>query len=217
MVEKEIDMAKFSKRLKETRVEKNFDTQQKLAKEVGISTQALSSYESFGKNKNKGKMPRLDTLFKLAYALGVSLDYLCGLCDSPSIADSPIRSEYDVARTILRLAEVVPCYAEIAERKLDDAEYDFYNDDVPDPDLHRKELPLVRLFIDDQKLADFVSVFLKLKDLSDNGNMDPDICNSLVDAKLNTLSGQKLRMHSNRSMGLSNTEWFKLEFLKESK
>jgi len=62
----------FAKRLKEARVELKM-TQAKLGKKSGgITTKSISNYE------NAEKTPSLDSAYRLAEALGVSIDWLCG-------------------------------------------------------------------------------------------------------------------------------------------
>ena len=60
----------FGERLKESRIRKGLK-QSELAKEVGVSSNTISSYE------NGGKMPSLDIAFRIANALDESLDYMC--------------------------------------------------------------------------------------------------------------------------------------------
>lgn len=62
----------FSERLKETRLSREL-TQKQLAEQAQMAVTSYSSYE-------KGaKKPPLDAAFRLAQALNVSLDWLCGL------------------------------------------------------------------------------------------------------------------------------------------
>jgi len=60
------------KKLKKLRNKKGW-SQERLAREAGISYQTLIKIE-----QDRIKSPRLDTLIKLAKALGVSLDRLVG-------------------------------------------------------------------------------------------------------------------------------------------
>jgi transcriptional regulator with XRE-family HTH domain len=65
----------FAKRLREARKAANL-TQSELCKMSGVTAATISAYESF--DGNKGKNPSLDNALKLAQALNVSLDWLCG-------------------------------------------------------------------------------------------------------------------------------------------
>jgi len=62
----------YLKNLKKLRNKKGW-SQEKLAREAGISYQTLIKIE-----QNRIKNPRLETLIKIAKALGVSLDKLVG-------------------------------------------------------------------------------------------------------------------------------------------
>lgn len=72
----ELNMTIFSKRLKEARTDKNM-TQKELAEKTGVSSVMISAYES--KNTSSGKNPALNNIYAIATALGVSIDWLCGL------------------------------------------------------------------------------------------------------------------------------------------
>lgn len=72
-----IEIKTFSQRLRDTRV-KNGLTQAALAKKIGVSTQTISSYESFD-SVTGGKTPSLTNAISIAKTLGVSLDWLCGI------------------------------------------------------------------------------------------------------------------------------------------
>lgn len=67
-------MTEFSKRLKELRMEAGL-SQDKLAKEVGLTHTAIGLWEQ-GK-----RVPNLDAVVELAKFFKVSIDYLAGLED----------------------------------------------------------------------------------------------------------------------------------------
>lgn len=73
------DVALFHSRLKELREARNM-TQEQLAKAIGEKQSTLAGWEG-----GRG-FPRYTTLFKLAEYLEVSLDYLAGRSDVPTIA-----------------------------------------------------------------------------------------------------------------------------------
>ncbi len=74
----ELNMTLFSKRLKEARTDKNM-TQKELSEKSGVSTVMISAYER--SNTNSGKNPALNNIYAIATALGVSIDWLCGLTE----------------------------------------------------------------------------------------------------------------------------------------
>lgn len=77
-MQKEIDMAVFAKRLKEARAERGL-TQKELAAMSGVSTVMISSYERT--DAETGKNPALSSVFAIANALDVSIDWLCGITE----------------------------------------------------------------------------------------------------------------------------------------
>ena len=74
----ELNMTIFSKRLKEARADKNM-TQKDLSEKSGVSTVMISAYER--NNTSSGKNPALNNIYAIATALGVSIDWLCGLTE----------------------------------------------------------------------------------------------------------------------------------------
>lgn len=75
----------FSERLRETRRSKNL-TQAQLAKLSGVTAATISAYEST--DNKKGCNPSLDNALKLAEALDISLDWLCGSIVNKDKADT---------------------------------------------------------------------------------------------------------------------------------
>ena len=84
-------------------------TQPQLAEKMGVSTQTISSYESV----ENGKKPELGNAIKLAEALNVSIDYLCGKDDfEPQPETKPeinLQSMYDVVKILEHLDDVLIC------------------------------------------------------------------------------------------------------------
>lgn len=73
----------FSQRLRDTRRKKNI-TQAQLARQSGVTAATISAYENT--DSKKGCNPSLESAAKLAEALSVSLDWLCGFAtDKKSI------------------------------------------------------------------------------------------------------------------------------------
>lgn len=73
------DKELFANRLKEARNSKNM-TQTELSELTGVSLMMISSYENT-KTKS-GKNPAFNNVYLLANALGVSIDWLCGISDN---------------------------------------------------------------------------------------------------------------------------------------
>lgn len=74
----------FAQRLKYCREHAKLK-QNELAIKAGVTPTALSTYEAFTTSPN-GKKPSLHSAVKLAKALGVSLDWLCGIDDAPKVS-----------------------------------------------------------------------------------------------------------------------------------
>lgn len=68
-------MAIFARRLRKAR-ERAKLRQCDLSEKAGVTAATISAYESY--DGSKGKRPSLDNALKLATALNVSLDWLCG-------------------------------------------------------------------------------------------------------------------------------------------
>lgn len=82
----------FAKRIKETRENAGIK-QFELAKIVNITPTTLSAYELFDATST-GKKPSLHNAIEIAKALGVSLDWLCGLSNEIQAPDSKLLSAF---------------------------------------------------------------------------------------------------------------------------
>ncbi len=87
----------FAQRLKEARTAAKL-TQAELCKMSGVTAATISAYESA--DGSKGKNPSLDNALKLAQALGISLDWLCG-----SIVSKPQIQITDFLKMLVKLDE----------------------------------------------------------------------------------------------------------------
>lgn len=92
-----MDSTIFARRLKEARTASKL-TQTELSKLSGVTPATISAYECA--DGLKGKNPSLDNALKLAQALNVSLDWLCG-----SIVSSPKTQITDFLKLLVRLNE----------------------------------------------------------------------------------------------------------------
>ena len=77
-------MGEFGKRLRELRIMREI-TQEQLAEKADISRVMIGRYET------TDQLPALDTLVRIADALGVSTDYLLGRTEA---IDAPFAGEY---------------------------------------------------------------------------------------------------------------------------
>lgn len=72
----------FARRMKKAREDKGMK-QNELAKAVGVTPTTISAYEK-SDNEGNGKKPTLENAKSIAEALGVSIDWLCGITESKS-------------------------------------------------------------------------------------------------------------------------------------
>lgn len=98
----QLNMTLFSKRLKEARTDINM-TQKELSEISGVSTVMLSAYER--NNTQSGKNPALNNIYAIATALGVSIDWLCGLSEETYIVKD--KSEVDTESFLYAVVELV--------------------------------------------------------------------------------------------------------------
>ncbi len=74
----------FAQRMKQAR-EENKILQKNLAALVGVTPTTISSYEK-ADTEGHGKNPTLENAHAIAEALGLSLDWLCGMSDNKKVA-----------------------------------------------------------------------------------------------------------------------------------
>lgn len=111
-----MDNTIFAQRLKEARIASKL-TQIELSKMSGVTPATISAYECA--DGSKGKNPSLDNALKLAQALNVSLDWLCG-----SIVSNPKIQITDFLKLLVRIDEII---TSPAVDKVDFADYDNRN------------------------------------------------------------------------------------------
>lgn len=127
----------FSERLKESRKANNL-TQAELCKLSGVTSATISAYEST--DDKKGCNPSLDNAIKLANALNVSLDWLCGTTSNKSkieITDFlkvlvKLRESVDLAIDTVELAneetlKLFPNANKVLSDDIDDRRIDYMN------------------------------------------------------------------------------------------
>jgi transcriptional regulator with XRE-family HTH domain len=90
----------FSKRLKEIRLFNNL-TQQAIADILGVARASISKYEA-GISE-----PTIDTLIKVAKYFDVSIDYLLGNSNIPSISNSENKTDLSTALNLINIGASV--------------------------------------------------------------------------------------------------------------
>lgn len=107
-------MDSFSKRLKELRESKGW-TQDELANKLGVSRPAVAGYES----EEKNRIPRKETLSKIADLFGVTTDYLLGRVDFVKEGEEPYyalseKDEKDIAKRLEKIMNDLESDASLA-------------------------------------------------------------------------------------------------------
>ena len=104
----------LSKRIKQLR-ESHGETQQKMAENLGVSQQTIAGWEKGQRN------PSLETLSTLADYFGVSVDYLLGRTDIPSIYIHDIEVDSKHGRIASTQKDLSPEYQEQVRAKVQNA------------------------------------------------------------------------------------------------
>lgn len=100
MTDGKFDIELFKQRLYEARERAGFSTNAALAAASGASSASIGNYMN-GKRTPRGLLD----LVPIAKALGVSLDYLCGLSDDPKPSERfALETYYDVGRILDKLS-----------------------------------------------------------------------------------------------------------------
>ena len=129
------DIKFFSERLRTVRTKKGL-SQADLAKAIGVSAATISSYET----ANGAKIPALDKAEAIAEALGVSLDWLCGL----TAPDTEEQNTIDVLKGLANAIEIL---------KLDVNYFDGNGIYSQSMDISAKNLILMQFLMDLNKIS----------------------------------------------------------------
>jgi len=155
----------FSARLNSLRRAKGL-TQSQLGELAGISSAVVSKYET-------GRTPPLDAAINIARALGVSLDYLCGLSNECQTDDN-FTTHRDLLRLLFRLSKIAVVYSRAKkctvrdDHLVLDGSYDFAFDMMyPDYDFRKK-------------LVDFEN----LLSLCNSSAIGPDVVSAWIDKQV---------------------------------
>lgn len=118
------DLSVFSQRLKEARVSCGF-TQQDLAQKANVTAATISSYENSTSSKESklAKFPSLDKVVAIAEALGVSIDWLCGL----ELKSTDVSEE-----KYYRLSTILYCIEEFLQKTNCDVNYNIQSEYIGD-------------------------------------------------------------------------------------
>lgn len=174
----EIDDQKFATRLKESFDKSSYQNQKEIANECGISEGTLSGWFK-GNNLPKG----LSTIVPLCKALGVSLDYLCGLSEDPHSNKSTDKVElqtYDEAFQMVQLLKNCFRDNEIEHWREGPSQYELTDQ--------------FRIIIRDSTLIDFIQQYNVIVDAKQNLQLPDDRKKMMFDDLFKALAEQRKKV-----------------------
>lgn len=155
----------FPKRLKEARQNKGLNMAE-LAEKTGITASAISSYERTEETgKAKPKIPSIENAMKLAIALGVSIDWLCGM---DIVASNSEFTEIQIAEKCLSAVETL---LQICDK----SEVDLYQLDSIGGYIEYTEIKLFNTLI-----SRFAGELKSAYSLTDNSNLSDEVKKALI-------------------------------------
>lgn len=155
----------FPKRLKEARQNKGLNMAE-LAEKTGITASAISSYEKAeGNGKSKPKIPSVENAMKLAIALGVSIDWLCGMDLATSNSEF---TEIQIAEKCLSAVEILlqVCY----NSEVDLVQYNEFS--------KHGDYTEIKLF--NTLISKFADELKSAYSLTDNSNLSDEVKKALI-------------------------------------
>ena len=190
----------FSERLKESRKANNL-TQAELCKLSGVTSATISAYEST--DDKKGCNPSLDNAIKLANALNVSLDWLCGTTSNKSKIEIT-----DFLKTLVKLRESVNLAIDTVDLANDENKKvlpnatkllnsdDFIRDLITDleqtAERNGEQFTYTENFIyfDNFYISKFLSEWQKIYDLYSSKTIDENLYNLWLDKQYKDIDQQ---------------------------
>ena len=190
----------FSERLKESRKANNL-TQAELCKLSGVTSATISAYEST--DDKKGCNPSLDNAIKLANALNVYLDWLCGTNSNKSKIEIT-----DFLKTLVKLRESVSLAIDTVDLANDENKRvlpnatrllnsdDFIRDLITDleqtAERNGEQFTYTENFIyfDNFHISKFLSEWQKMYDLYSSKTIDENLYNLWLDKQYKDIDQQ---------------------------
>lgn len=171
----------FSERLKEARLAAKLK-QTELAKLSGVTAATISAYERA--DEGKGKNPSLENAIKLAQALNVSLDWLCGL----AVSNEKVQIS-DFLKMLVKLdkggiplaLDSVDLWQDDYKKLLPRAAGIYTEDDYIEmqsicSDLHEEyAFPNISVTFNNSIITGFLTEWTKLRDLYNGGTIDEEL------------------------------------------
>ena len=155
-------------------------SQTQFADKVGISAQAVSSYE-------KGlKSPTSDVIVSIANAFNVSSDHLYGIEKETGIGlDKPITDNVEAIKMLMRLYDFYGSDMHLGTHNVDVNEEFFelnssYEAEPLEPNIEEREV----FYIDSPYLSRYLSDFKKMKVLREQGTIDEELFNNWANSRI---------------------------------
>lgn len=193
----------FSERLRETRRGKDL-TQAQLAKLSGVTAATISAYEST--DSKKGCNPSLENAAKLAEALSVSLDWLCG-----SVVNKDKVDTVDFLKTLVKLNEY--CHISVDVVNIEDIDimerfinaYNLFSEDEHWDNQNYCEsnnipiawdIPLIGF--DNYYIRKFLTEWQKIKSLYNSNTIDESLYNLWLDKQFSDIEQKEKEEEEHR-------------------
>lgn len=182
----------FAQRLREARTLSG-TTQAKLSEKSGVTPATISAYEN--SNGEKGKNPSLDNAVKLAEALNVSLDWLCGL----SSTNKRVKIS-DFVKQLISLSDKLPI--EIDEILVEDCEtslpkaFKKISENPNEYSLKTKNNrhKISTITIADSDIQTFLKDWLKIKNLYINDTIDENLYNLWLEQQFRNMDLKQMEL-----------------------
>lgn len=182
----------FAQRLREAR-SLSGTTQAKLSEKSGVTPATISAYEN--SNGEKGKNPSLDNAVKLADALNVSLDWLCGL----SSTNKRVKIS-DFVKQLISLSDKLPI--EIDEILVEDCEtslpkaFEKISENPNEYSLktENNQRKISTITIADYDIQTFLKDWIKIKNLYINDTIDENLYNLWLEQQFRNMDLKQMEL-----------------------
>ncbi len=151
-------------------------SQTQFADRIGVTAQAVSSYEKGATS------PTLDVAIALSNAFDISIDSLCGTEKETEIGlDKPITDNVEAIKMFMRLYDFYGSDMHLEFMRL----YDFYGSDMHLETEYcgmneEKEI----FYIDSPYFSRYISDFKKMKELKEQGTIDEELFNNWANSRI---------------------------------
>ena len=192
----------FGKRLREARLNAK-KNQRDIAESAKISPQMVSAYEK------QERKPSIEVAAALADALGVSLDYLCGL-EIKKAGVQNISNYADAIRHISELAKYFSCTCEVVERPLPEGAWEQVQvgyDEWEDITTYDEAI----ICIDDHFITGFLRRWNEIAPLYDKGIISKELMDNWYSGEI-----ERLEQIAAASDTPKPTNWFGMKPLQKS-